>query len=302
MDPLRDMALFVAVAKAKSFSRAAKDLDAPISSVSRRIGELEERVGVRLFNRTTRRVELTEPGRVYFERARPIVEAASTAHEELEEASTSPRGHLRVSMPADFGELFLTPLFADYANRYPKISFEFDLSPRLVDLVSENFDVAIRIGSQKDSVLATRTLTQARMFLVASAEYVQRFGEPSHPSDLAAHNCLRMVRAAGAGGTWVLHKGREKVSVNVTGRAAANNVSFLRRLAKLGMGVAVLDELLAVDDLAAGTLRRLLPEWSFSKEPICAVTPSKLLPAKTRLFLNCLRDHIDIARKKLPDA
>lgn len=93
MDPLRDLALFVAVAKAKSFSRAAKDLDAPVSSVSRRIAELEERVGVRLFNRSTRRVELTEPGRLYFERARPIVEAASTAHEELEEASTSPRGH-----------------------------------------------------------------------------------------------------------------------------------------------------------------------------------------------------------------
>ncbi len=302
MDLLGDMALFVAVGRAKNFSVAAKATGVPLSSLSRRVSLLETRLGVRLLNRSSRKVDLTEQGHLYLERARVILEAVTSAQDEVRGVVAHPGGRLRVSMPAGFGELFLTPLFVEYTHRFPDITFEFDLSPRLVDLVAENFDVAIRLGEQADSSLTTRKIATVRMGLFASPAYLRRFGEPQEPRELVKHSCLRMIRASHADDTWTLQSGRKRVSVSVSGRAAANHPTMLRRMTVLGMGVSILDELLVVEDLEAKALQRVLPEWSPPLVPVWAVTQSKMLPAKTRLLLECLRDHIALVRKRVDRA
>jgi DNA-binding transcriptional LysR family regulator len=202
-------------------------------------------------------------------------------------------------MPGGFGEQFLTPLFVAYTNRFPEVTFEFDLSPRLVDLVAENFDVAIRMGPLADSTLTTRKIADVRMGLYASPEYLRRFGEPVEPRDLVKHSCLRMLRASGSDATWSLESGRRRASVSVSGRAAANSPSMLRRMTLLGMGVSALDEMFVVDDLETGSLQRVLAEWRPPFVPVWAVTQSKMLPAKTRLLLECLRDHIALVRARI---
>jgi DNA-binding transcriptional LysR family regulator len=299
MDLLGDMALFIAVGRAKSFSAAAKATAVPLSSLSRRISSMEARLGVRLVNRSSRKVQLTEQGHLFLERSRAIVDAVRLAQDEIRGVAAHPGGRLRVSMPGGFGEQFLTPLFVSYTNRFPDVAFEFDLSPRLVDLVAENFDVAIRMGRLDDSTLTTRKIADVRMSLYASPEYLERFGEPVEPRELVKHSCLRMLRAGGSDGTWSLRSGRKHVSVSVSGRAAANSPSMLRRMTVLGMGVSVLDEMFVVDDLEAGSLQRVLPDWSPPSVPVWAVTQSKMLPAKTRLLLECLRDHIALVRERI---
>lgn len=149
MDYLRDMSLFVEIARAKSFRRAAEALGMPSSTLSRRIHLLERAIGLRLLHRTTRRIELTEAGQIYFERSRRIVDEARLAHEALGEMIEKPGGVLRVSLPVDFGAVFLAPYLAEFCRRYPAINFEFDLTPRRVDLVAEPFDVAIRMGGRR---------------------------------------------------------------------------------------------------------------------------------------------------------
>jgi DNA-binding transcriptional LysR family regulator len=299
MDLLGDMALFIAVARAKNFSAAAKATAVPLSSLSRRISSMESRLGVRLLNRSSRKVQLTEQGHIFLERARSIVDAVRSAQDEVQGVAAHPGGRLRVSMPGGFGEQFLTPLFVAYTNRFPDVTFEFDLSPRLVDLVAENFDVAIRMGTLADSTLTTRKIADVRMGLFASPEYLRRFGEPGEPRELVEHSCLRMMRASSSEGTWSLQSGRAHVSVSVSGRAAANSPSMLRRMTLLAMGISALDEMFVVDDLEAGTLQRVLADWRPPPVPVWAVTQSKMLPAKTRLLLECLRDHIALVRERI---
>ena len=172
MDMLREMSLFVEVAKAMSFKRAAEASGVPNSSLSRRIADLERAVGVRLFNRTTRSIELTEAGALYYARCREIVEAARIAHEQLGDLAEKPRGRLRVSTTAEFARLFLGPLLAEYTVRYPEVLVEMDLGPNKVDLIAQNFDLALRIGPQPDSGL---------IFAAARhrADYAVRRAEPS---------------------------------------------------------------------------------------------------------------------------
>ena len=275
MDVLGDMALFDRGGRAKSFSAAAKATGVPLSSFSRRISLLETRLGVRLLSRSSRKVELTEQGQLYLERARSILDAVTSAQDEVRGVVAHPGGRLRVSMPAGFGELFLTPLFVEYTRRFPDVTFEFDLSPRFVDLVAENFDIAIRIGWQNDSTLTTRKIATVRTGLFASPEYLERFGHPKEPRDLVQHSCLRMMRATHADDTWILTQpgaGRKRVSVSVSGRAAANHPTMLRRMSLLGMGISMLDELLVVEDLEANLLHRVPPAPSAS--PTRPATPA----------------------------
>src|SRR5689334_7442969 len=189
-DYLNDMALFVEVVKANGFRHAAEAVGIPNSTLSRRISALEKAIGLRLLHRTTRKIELTEAGQIYFERCKRIVDEARLAHEQLGELLAQPSGVLRVSLPVDFANIYLAPLIADFAGRYPGISFDFDLTPRLVDLVSEPFDVAIRMGKPPDSNLIARQLANLPCYLYASPRYLERSGEPGHPTDLTQHECL----------------------------------------------------------------------------------------------------------------
>ena len=168
MELLNDMALFVEVVKARGFRRAAEAVGIPNSTVSRRISSLEKAIGLRLLHRTTRKIELTEAGQIYFQRCKRIVDEAKLAHEQLGELLAQPSGVLRASLPVDFANIYLAPLIAEFARRYPGISFDLDLTPRLVDLVSEPFDVAIRMGNPPNSNLIARQLANLACYLYAS--------------------------------------------------------------------------------------------------------------------------------------
>lgn len=295
MEHLRDMGLFVDLVNAMSFTRAAEALGIPKSSLSRRISELEQALGVRLLNRTTRRLELTEAGALYYSRAREIIEAARVAHEQLKGVAEEPRGHLRISMLADFGTIVLAPLMAEFARDYPDITFDIDLSPRRVDLVSEHFDVAIRFGESPDSTLTARRLGTLSARLYASPAYIEQHGMPAHPLDLSRHECLRIPMGP-QGSRWTLTrsdgKAEEKVEVGVQGRFAMNNMGMLRRLTCEGMGIGPIDETQAKNDLKIGRLVQVLPDWQRQPIPIYAFTATRLLPAKTRAFVDFLARHM----------
>lgn len=285
---LNDMALFVEVVKAKSFRRAAEAIGMPNSTLSRRIGALEKAIGLRLLHRTTRRIELTEAGQLYFERSKRIVDEARLAHEQLGEMLAQPSGLLRVSLPVDFGTIYLAPLIAEFAQCYPGISFEFDLTPRRVDMVAEPFDVAIRMGELADSQLIARQLARLPRYLYASPRYMELFGEPKKPDDLVKHACLCMPKAD----TWTLDDGTKKVEVAVGGRFTLNSVGMIRRLATLDLGIALHAEAIVADDLAAGRLRRVLPKWQAAPISVYAITETRLLPAKTQRFIEFLGERL----------
>ena len=290
MKLLNDMALFVEVAKAMSFRGAADAIGVPNSTLSRRVSALEKAIGLRLLHRTTRKIELTEAGQLYFERCKRIVDEASLAHEQLGEMLAQPSGVLRVSMPEGFANIFLAPLIAEFARDYPGISFEFDLSPRPVDLVSEPVDVAIRMGEPPSSNLIARQLARLPRYLYASPAYLAVAGEPLEPADLARHECIRLRTAQSD--TWALLQGNEKVEVTVGGRFLLNSVGMIQRLATLHMGIAVLAKDIVTDDVASGRLRRVLADWQATPIPVYAITETRLLPAKTQRFIDFLREHL----------
>jgi DNA-binding transcriptional LysR family regulator len=290
MNHLNDMALFVEVARVKSFRKAAEALGIPNSTLSRRISALEKAIGLRLLHRTTRKIELTEAGQLYYARSKRIVDEARLAHEQLGEMLEQPTGILRVSLPVDLGTLYLTPIIADFARHYPGITFEFDLTPRRVDLVTEPFDVAIRMGKLEDSALISRLIGRHARHLYASPRYIETSGEPAEPADLAAHECICMPKVA----FWTLNQSMSKVEVDVSvnGRFTLNSVGMIRSLAVSHQGVALLPEKIVADDLITGRLRRVLPEWQGSPVSIYAVTETRLTPAKTQRFIEFLSSRL----------
>ncbi|WP_290871362.1 LysR family transcriptional regulator [Aquabacterium sp.] len=295
MSLLNDMALFVEVAKAMSFSRAAEAIGVPNSTLSRRVSALEKAIGLRLLHRTTRKLELTEAGQIYLERCRRLVEEAKLAHEQLGDLLAQPSGVLRASLPVDFATSYLAPLIAEFAHTYPGIRFEFDLTPRRVDLVSEPFDVAIRMGESPDSTLIARLLATLPTHLYASPAYLAKAGEPQTPSDLRDHECMGFRAARNM--VWSLKRedGARAKEVPVAGRFQLNSVGMLRRLATLGQGLVVLVDALAEEDVAAGRLRRVLPDWAGPPVPVYAMTETRLLPAKTLRFIEFLRERLAMA-------
>lgn len=290
MELLNDMALFVEVVKAGGFRRAADAVGMPNSTVSRRISGLEKAIGLRLLHRTTRKIELTEAGQIYFDRCKRIVDEAKLAHEQLGEMLAQPSGVLKASLPVDFANIYLAPLITEFARRYPGITFDFDLTPRLVDLVSEPFDVAIRMGSPPSSNLIARHLADLPCCLYASPRYLAEYGEPGDPSDLAQHECLAF--RATKSSVWSLHNADEVIDVAVGGRFLVNSVGMIHKLATLDQGVAILPAEIVAEDLAQGRLRRILPEWEGPSTPVYAMTETRLLPAKTRRFIEFLRDRL----------
>lgn len=285
---LNDMALFVEVVKARSFRRAAESMGMPNSTVSRRISGLEKAIGLRLLHRTTRKIELTEAGQLYYERCRRIVDEARLAHEQLGDMLAQPTGTLRASLPVDFAATYLAPLFAEFSRLYPGISYEFDLTPRNVDLVSEPFDVAIRIGEPPDSSLIARPLARMTSHLFASPRYLDISGEPTQPEELTQHECLDFPKATG----WRLNSEGRSVTVPIGGRFRMNSASMIRRLASLDLGIIMVPEEIAADEIASGRLRRILPQWQGEPVPVYALTETRLLPAKTQRFIEFLRENL----------
>lgn len=285
---LRDIELFVAVAETASFTRAAARLGMPVSTLSRRLTELEASLGLSLLVRSTRRVALTEAGAQYFARCAAIVEAAREAREQVQGLAATPSGLLRISLEADVGAIFVAPVIAAFAAAYPAVRLDLDLSPRRVDLLAEGFDLAIRIGTLPDSGLTVRQLAALKVGLFASPTYLAAHGTPATPDDLPRHARLHLLHQADDGAWDLTDPNGRRTHVAAASMIATNNMSMIRSLARLGLGIAVMDEVMAEEDVAAGALRRVLPGWHLPPVPVSALTPARLLPAKTRAFLEVL--------------
>lgn len=286
-----DLLLFARVMEAGSFSRAAQRCGLPKSTVSRRIAALEAALGERLLTRTTRQLAITEFGERILDHARRLLEEAEAAHALAQHRQAAPRGTLRVSLPPDFVELDLVPLLLGFAQRYPEVGLELDLSPRRVDLVAERFDVAVRIAARlpDDSSLVARRITDLRHGLYASPVYLDRAGRPASPRELPAHTGLRLITSSGEALPWRLACAKEHWEGLSAGPLAANSVGLLRELAVRGMGIAALSERQAAPLEAARLLERVLPRWQLPTMTVWGVTPGRrLLPARVTAFLEML--------------
>ena len=295
MIQLDDMQLFVEVVKAGGFTRAAENVDVPKSTLSTRINKLEQAIGLRLLNRTTRKVELTEAGRLYYESAVKIIEEAKLVHQQLGDMLANPKGTLRISAAVDFAYYFVAPLLKEFCERYPHIQFEFDVTPRKVDLIAEPFDLALRAGELTDSNLIARLIGTFSGGLYASPEYLAQYGEPKMLAELAQHQCLRFH--AGYNHEWRLFranetKGKEERTISVQGNIFANSLGMMQTLASQGLGIAVLPDLLAKRSVDAGQLKRILPDWFSQPASVYAVTATRQLPAKVQVFIDFLKEKL----------
>ena len=248
MELLDDMALFVEVVRAGGFGKAAARLGLATSTLSVRISRLEQRLGLLLLHRSTRRVEMTEAGRLYYERAWRIVQEARLAHEELGQMRAQPAG--------------------------------------------EGFDVALRMGQLPDSPLVARLLARLGGGLYAAPHYLAAHGQPRTPQELAQHECLLFQTATAEAGRWTLHRGAQQALVAVRGRVTGDNIGLIVRLAAAGLGVTALPDLLAQPEVAAGRLQKVLPQWQTPEQPLHALTATRLLPAKTRAWLDFLKANL----------
>ena len=286
-----DLLIFARVAEAGSFSRAAERLGLPKSTVSRRIALLEEQLGERLMLRTTRRLALTDFGERLLEHARQVAVEVDAARALAEHRQARPSGRLRVSMPSDFANLLLADMLAAFIALHPEVALELDLSPRRVDLLGENFDIAVRMGVlPDDALLAARRIALLPIGLYAAPGYLAEHGDPASPDDLAHHEALRLFERGGEAASWTLISGQRRWEGTPPGRAMANSPELLIRLARAGVGIAAAPDCFAVPGVHRGELRRVLADWRLPSHPAWAVFPGRrLMPAKTRAFLDMLQ-------------
>jgi DNA-binding transcriptional LysR family regulator len=287
-----DLLLFARIVEAGSFSAAALRVNLPKSTVSRRIALLEARLGERLLQRTTRRLMVTEFGASLLEHARKVAEEAEAAGALAQHRQAAPSGRLRISLPADFANLGMSAMIGRFLARYPAVSVELDLSPRWVDLVAENFDIAIRMGDlPDDATLAARRVTLQRFGLYAAPSYTAVRGLPEHPDDLLGHDLLCLLSRGGGALSWTLTRGKLRWQRELPARLTANSPDLLARIACSGAGIAASSELFAAPLVKKGELVRVLPEWALPPAVGWAVFPGRrLMPAKTRAFLDTMEE------------
>jgi DNA-binding transcriptional LysR family regulator len=291
-DDVLSLVFFARVVEAQSFTRAASQLGVSKSLVSKRVAELEQRLGTRLLLRTTRRLSLTADGLSLYERAQRMVAEADEAAALTAGAGKEPRGVLRVNAPPTFAELYLTAPIAAYLQRHPAVRVELLLADRFVDLVEDGVDVAIRVSSRlRDSSLVSRKLAEDRTVVCASPEYLRRKGVPRAPAELVHHDCVRYTLLKTAD-EWRFRDENGSFSVPVEGRFSAASGIALREAALAGIGLAVLPYFNVASDLRASRLVEVLGEHSFVRLTIHAVyAPARVVPVNVRAFLDLLSVH-----------
>ncbi len=285
MDRFADIETFVAVVDLGSFSAAAERLGTAKSAVSRRVAQLEGRLGPRLLNRTTRRLSLTDAGRALHERAKRILSDLEEAEGEVAHAEAALRGRLKVATPLSFGLLHLGPALEDFLIQHPELEVELDLNDRQVDLVSEGFDLALRIGQLTDSSLIARRISTVRRVTVASPDYLARHGTPQHPGELDRHHGLRYTNVPRQDAwSYVDAQGRP-VRPRVPDRLAANNGELLADAAERGLGIAVQPTFMVHEALREGRLRAVLTDWTLAEQGMYLVyPPGRFLSQRVRAF------------------
>ncbi|GAM66302.1 transcriptional regulator [Vibrio sp. JCM 19236] len=286
MNVITSLPVFVAVVECGSFSLAAKQLGLTKSAVSKRITLLEESLGIRLLNRTTRKLSLTEAGARYFEYASQAVELAQKGVDAVTELQGTPQGRLKITLPMSFGILHISPLIKEFLELYPKIEIDLQLEDAMVDLVEQGFDLGIRIGDLPVSNLVARRLAPCKSVLCAAPQYLDMRGSPKTPGDLVRYNCLRYSYFRG-GSDWRFSHGGEVFKVVPKGNFEVNNSEAIRQVVLRGLGIAQLPTFIAGKDLASGNLVHLLEEYALPEHSIYAVFPErKHMPLKVRVFID----------------
>lgn len=281
------LAAFVAVAETGSFTDAAKKLGRDASIVSRRVNQLEHQLGVRLLSRTTRRVALTEVGSLYYRRVQSVLDELAEASREASDVAASPQGLLRISVPVTFGRQWIAPVLPRFLASHPQIRIDARFSDRQVDVITEGFDVAIRVGVLRDSSLASRKLASYRNLLVAAPSYLASHGKPRTPDDLKKHACVGFT-GLNSWPDWPLQRGTQRKTVRPAGPLVADNSEAVLMAAIAGAGITFTADWLAGPALRQGKLVEVLPGWgSKSDGGVHAILPpGRLIPAKTRLFVD----------------
>lgn len=283
---------FVKVVELESFSKAAKQLGTTKSAVSKQIQALEDALKVRLLNRTTRSVKLTDEGQLLFEQARHILEVAADAERSVQNASTKPSGVLRVNAPESFGLFHLTPALAQFAQTYPEITLEVEFTDRFVNVVEENVDVAIRIASLTDSSLIARKLARCQMVMAAAPEYLALHGTPSHPDQLINHRFIEYLYADRPREFRYQHAGGQVGVASIAPALRANNGQMLRQAALSGLGIVCVPSFIIGNDVKKEKLTPILSEFApYPERNIYALFPqNRHMAAKVRVFVDFLAE------------
>jgi DNA-binding transcriptional LysR family regulator len=287
---LNEMVVFARVVQTGSFTTAAAELGMPKSTVSRKVTDLEARLKARLLQRTTRKLNLTDVGRIYFEYCARVVAEIEDAERAVNTLQETPRGLLRVTVGVGFG--FLGPIISDFLKRCPEVRIELFTTARIVDLVEERFDVGIRAGPLADSSLVARSLGTVKWFLVATPGYLKRRGRPKSPDDLRAHDCLLFGTAQTAPSVRLQREDRS-AQFAVSTRLLVGDMDILVGTAVAGLGIALVPAFKCVDDLRAHRLERVLGDWNAPPTPVHAVVPTaRHISPKVKAFVDHLQQRM----------
>jgi DNA-binding transcriptional LysR family regulator len=290
MDRFEEMRVFAAVVDAGSFVGAAQPLVMSKAAVSRHVADLEARLGVRLLHRTTRKLSLTPEGEVFHARCKELLENVDEAEAEITSRSGEARGLLKVNVPFTFGLLHLAPLWPEFMELHPNVTLDVTLADRMVDLVEEGFDMAVRIARLPSSSLISRRIASTRMVLCASPVYLRQRGTPMHPTELAGHDVIAYSLLS-TGETWEFTGPDGAVSVRVHPRMRTNSGDSCRVAALRHKGIVLQPSFLVGPDLLAGTLVEIMPEYRSFELGVYAVYPSrKFVSPKVRLLIDFLAD------------
>ncbi len=295
MDRLSDVEVFVQVVERASFSAAADALGISRSHASRMVANLEERLGLRLLFRTTRKVQTTSSGRLFYERCAPMIAGISAAEQEVRDESHSPAGTLRISLPAAFGLRYLAAPVSEFALLHPQLRTVVHFDDRKVDVVGEGYDLSIRGGTVTEDDMVARKLWSFQTVLVAAPAYLAAHPPPNLPSELEAHPAV-LYEGSAAPGIWTFQRGKERESVVTRSVFMANAASAVHAACNAGVGVAVQPEWMVHEDLATGKLVQLLPEWELPTLAFWMLRPDrKGVPARVRAFQDFLLERIPSA-------
>jgi LysR family transcriptional activator of dmlA len=288
-DAISEMQFFTLLARHGSLSAAARELDITPPAVTKRLAQMEQRLGVRLLNRTTRRLSLTSEGALYLEQAQRILADIREMEESVASHRAAPKGLLRVNATLGFGRTTIAPLVSAFARAYPDIELQLQLTDRPIDLVEEAFDLGVRFGALPDTRLAARRILSNKRFLCASPAYLKRAGIPQTPDDLARHSCIIHRQNDEAWGIWRLARGRREVSVKVRGTLSSNDGDVVLGWALDGHGILLRSEWDLAKYLASGRLQVVLPDFTPPPADLFVFYASrKQLPAKVRVFIDFL--------------
>ncbi|KLV04012.1 LysR family transcriptional regulator [Photobacterium aquae] len=289
MDQLGAMRAFVRVVQTGSFSATGREMNTTQTTISKKVAALESKLGVKLLTRTSRELALTPVGAEYYEKCVMILGEVDEAEAQARTEIATPRGVLRIAAPVALGRLVIAPLMAEFFSLYPEIKVNLSLNDRHVDLIGEGMDVAIRARKLEDSSLVARHLIDNPMYLLASPEYLAKFGVPQCPDDLHSHNCLvySMLKSINI---WHFSRDGQEYSVPVSGNFQSDNGDVLLEVALRGLGLVQLPLWMVADDVSAGRLKIVLPEYSGQTLPINAIYPqNRYVPLKVRCFIDFLK-------------